>query len=63
VDDDQPHAYRIVIYRDSRGSIEQGIISSFNDRYVFVRYGMGYTSAATLHENLEWLYEPTEDVT
>ena len=33
---------------------ERGWISSFNDRYVFVRYHAGSTSAATLRQDLHW---------
>jgi hypothetical protein len=48
---------RAVIYRSSGGDkIEEGVISSVNERYVFVRYGSS-TSAATFRENLYW---PTE---
>jgi hypothetical protein len=53
---------RIVVYRDARGGVEQGVVASFNDDYVFVRYGMGCTSAATRHENLEWLYDGPKEV-
>jgi len=31
-----------------------GIITSFNEKYIFVRYGVGATSAATKREDLEW---------
>ncbi len=50
---------RKVIYRE-RGDfpgrkVEEGVITSFNDHYVFVRYGAGVTPAATLRESLEWM--------
>ncbi len=46
---------RRVIYRDPRGQkIEEGIITSFNPQYVFVRYGRANISAATRREDLEW---------
>lgn len=35
---------------------QEGYISSFNDRYVFVRYGIEEsTSQATLRKDLDWL--------
>ena len=37
-------------YRDT----EYGVITSFNDHVVFVRYGLGSTSAATERQDLEW---------
>lgn len=33
---------------------ERGVISSFNEYYVFVRYTSGITAAATLREDLSW---------
>lgn len=47
---------RKVVYRDlgGRGKIEEGVITSFNDHYVFVRYGGNTTSAATNRNDLEW---------
>jgi hypothetical protein len=33
---------------------EEGVITSFNPYFVFVRYGMGSTSAATRREDLNW---------
>jgi hypothetical protein len=48
---------RRVIYRepiDHPGrKTEIGVISSFNEHYVFVRY-RGITSAATRRDDLEW---------
>lgn len=54
---------RSVIYRDfgGRGKIEEGVITSFNDHYVFVRY-CGETSAATSREDLEWSHRRPEDL-
>ncbi len=37
--------------------VEQGIITSFNDHYVFVRYGAKTTSEATSREDLNWPLE------
>jgi hypothetical protein len=36
-----------VIYHPGRADAEDGVITSVNDHYVFVRYGSGGTSAAT----------------
>ena len=33
--------------------LEEGVISSVNDEYVFVRYSLGDTAAATNPEDLE----------
>lgn len=58
---------RKVIYRDWCGGnlrgakIEEGVITSFNDSFVFVRYGTGSTSAATSREDLEWSHRQPED--
>ena len=40
--------------RDYGGPVEEGVITSFNDHCVFVRYGSGITSQATRREDLEW---------
>lgn len=50
---------RKVIYRE-RGTagdrkVEEGVITSFNKEMVFVRYGTGAGSAATLRRDLEWV--------
>ena len=34
---------------------EEGVITSFNDHYVFVSYGGQCTSQATARENLEYI--------
>jgi len=48
---------RKVIYREHGDfpgrKVEEGMITSFNASYVFVRYA-GIASAATLREDLEW---------
>jgi hypothetical protein len=48
---------RSVIYREPGDfpgrKVEAGVITSVNEKYVFVRYG-GVTSAATRREDLEW---------
>lgn len=45
---------RNVTYTNGVGEREYGHITSFNDSYVFVRYGSGSTSAATRREDLTW---------
>ena len=46
---------RMVIYRsDPFNPPEEGVITSFNDTCVFVRY-RSLTSQATSREDLEWL--------
>jgi hypothetical protein len=47
---------RSVIYRrDSpRGETEEGVITSYNDFCVFVRYGANKHSQSTLREDLDW---------
>ena len=46
---------RGVVYHGYAGELEQGYITSFNEHYVFVRYGSGCTSQATRRDQLEWL--------
>jgi hypothetical protein len=36
---------------------ERGVISSWNDDYVFVRYTMGITAAATRRADLTWEHD------
>lgn len=45
---------RLVIYRGYAGETEEGVITSFNAHYVFVRYGLGSTSQATRRDQLDW---------
>lgn len=45
---------RNVTYTAHHGEREHGVISSWNDTYVFVRYGMGSTAAATDPDQLEF---------
>lgn len=52
---------RQVIYNNPPSDKEYGYITSFNDKYVFVRYGKGSTSQATSREDLYWAFpEGTE---
>lgn len=44
---------RKVLYRRGDGVIEEGVIVSFNDAYVFVRYGSEVHSKATRREDIE----------
>jgi hypothetical protein len=45
---------RFVIYTSHDGRKEEGAITSFNDRYVFVHYGRGSTHPGARREDLEW---------
>jgi hypothetical protein len=54
LDEARDHIKDKVIYRDSSG-IEEGVITSVNSRYVFVRFGSGTGSKATRPGQLELL--------
>lgn len=46
---------RKVVYRDRSGyKVEEGVITSFNESYVFVRYGSDFTSKGTRRQDLEF---------
>lgn len=45
---------RFVIYTAHHGEREEGVLSSWNDKNIFVRYGRGSTAAATDPEQLTW---------
>lgn len=45
---------RRVTYRPIVGDVQEGIITSFNDYCIFVRYGTSVTSQATFREDLFW---------
>ena len=50
---------RAVIYTGNRypgGTVEEGVITSFNATSVFVRYGADKHSKATSREDLEWAH-------
>jgi hypothetical protein len=51
---------REVAYR-RYDTVERGVIVSFNDRYVFVKYGADNTAKATLRGDLEWRAENLPD--
>jgi hypothetical protein len=49
---------RAVVYTGNRswgGPDEEGVITSFNERNVFVRYGANKGSQATSRTDLEWV--------
>jgi hypothetical protein len=53
---------RVVWYRDRSGQkSERGVISSFNERFVFVRYTEGSTAAATDRLDLYWPHTDAQD--
>ena len=46
---------RKVIYRvHCNSKVEEGVITRFNEKYVFVRFGKEEQSAVTTREQLEW---------
>ena len=46
---------RKVVYTGNYGGpLEEGVITSFNDAFVFVRYGAKYHSEATGRSDLKW---------
>ena len=48
---------RAVVYTGNRfpgGKLEEGVITSFHDHAVFVRYGADKGSKATSRADLEW---------
>jgi hypothetical protein len=57
IDPTEDDVGRSVVYLSGRDERQEGTISSFNSRYVFVRYARwngGQTAAATRREDLEW---------
>lgn len=53
---------RKVIYRSFGGDvIEEGVITSFSESWVFVRYGSNTQSAGTHRSNLEYSFRTTEE--
>jgi hypothetical protein len=46
---------RAVRYQPRYRVMEDGVITSFNDSYVFVRYGLDKHSQATRREELSWV--------
>jgi len=46
---------RVVLYQGGRpDDRDRGVVTSFNDYFVFVRYGASAYSAATRREDLTW---------
>lgn len=53
---------RKVIYRTApMFEPEEGVITSFNDHYVFVRYGARQGSQATDRADLDWTFPTSKD--
>lgn len=51
------HIGRGVVYKPRHGAVEQGVITSYNDSFIFVNYGaacMG-RGLATSPGDLDWL--------
>ena len=48
---------RVVIYTGPKGKTESGLITSWNDTFIFVRYGLGTSGVATMPENLHFEFE------
>ena len=46
---------RAVVYTGNRGKPEEGVITSFNDHSVFVRYGADKYSKGTSRADLKWV--------
>lgn len=51
---------REVIFRPIEASIQYGVITSFNDFCVFVKYGTSVTSQASFREDLFWIGEEND---
>jgi hypothetical protein len=49
---------REVIYRASNAEAEEGVITRFNEKYVFVRFGKEEKSVVTTRDQLEWRDAP-----
>jgi hypothetical protein len=48
---------RKVVYRDRHGwKVQEGVITSFNDTNVFVRFGDDTGSKVTRRHDLDWLH-------
>lgn len=52
---------RVVVYTGSHlKDVERGVITSFTEYFVFVRFGTQQTSQGCRRENLKWDYNPKE---
>jgi hypothetical protein len=49
------HVGQLVIYTPGSGPREDGVITSWNDKYIFVRYGADKISKATNPKYLDFL--------
>jgi len=61
IEPDERDIGRKVIYQREwmkPDDIEYGVITSFNDKYVFVKYGSDTHSKATRREDLGWVLGP-----
>ncbi len=54
IDPEADDVGRRVVYRPAHGAVESGVITSFNESFVFVRYGNDTRGQATRREDLEW---------
>lgn len=49
---------RKVIYRGYGGEIEEGVLSSFNSDFLFIRFGASCTAQACSNdERIEWVHQ------
>lgn len=56
LDQAREHVGHKVIYRSKGGNLtEEGVITGFNDSFIFVRYGSQVTSSATYPADLTLL--------
>lgn len=60
IDPTQKDIGRTVVYRARHpgAQAEDGVLTSFNDKYVFARYGRDATSKGARREDLEWAHQP-----
>jgi hypothetical protein len=47
---------RAVVYMRGDPPFDEGVITSFNDHFVFVRYGKDWHSKATHRSDLQWVH-------
>lgn len=53
---------RAVVYMRGQPPLDEGVITSFNDRFVFVRYGKDKGSKATHRADLEWAHRVPKSI-
>lgn len=61
IDEARSHIGNAVVYRPFGESVEQGVITSVNEHYVFVRYGADNHSKATPAGMLSTLLGPVAE--